>query len=123
MEIVNYKIADKERQAKLLQFAKNTEPEDLQAELAAARLLAQEALGANNIPLTNLILTTVGKLAQSQVAVKKLKGDYLDRAAVMRIVTKVVDILTGTVANRFDGWDVAIDKAADQITQAIGEEK
>jgi len=123
MEIINYKISDQERQAKLQEFAKNSEPEDLQAELAAARLLAQEALASNNIPLTNLILTTVGKLAQSQVAVKKLKGDYLDRAAVMRIVAKVVDILFGTVANRFVGWESAIENAADQITQAIGEEK
>ena len=56
---------------------------------------------------------------QSQVAVKRLKNEYLERSTVIRIATEIVKILSKTCENKFSGWEWAREQAADEIGAAI----
>ena len=116
---IKYRTSDVTRRRRLRRYTDVADPEDLRAELGAARLLAAEALEQGNTALANLILNSVGKLAQTQVAVKRLKGEYLDRSVVLRIAQQIVDTVARTVQDRFVGWEAALSEAADEVSAAI----
>ena len=118
-----YELSEAERNKRIQEFTDVGDPEDLRAELGAARYLAHQALEEGNITLSNLILNTIGKLAQSQVAVKRMKDQYLERSTVLRIATEVVQILTRAVEGRFVGWESALDQAADEVVAAVAATK
>lgn len=116
---MQYKVSDQARRKRLRQCTNLSDPEDLRAELGAARLLAQEALEQGQIPLANAILTTIGKLAQSQVAVKRLRSEYLERATVLRIAVELVEIIARSIEGRFEGWEAALAQCADEVSAAV----
>ena len=89
------------------------------AELGAARLLATEAIEAGQTGLANMILTTIAKLSHSQIAGKKAKSEYLERRVVYQLVQELVNILARAVEGKFDGWELALDQAANEMTGAV----
>lgn len=119
MEKAQYELSDRARQERLRQFASVGSPEDLQPELASARLLAQESMEAGNIGLSNALLTTIGRLAQSQVAVKRLRSEYLERATVLRLAVELTGILSRAVEGKFDGWELTLAQCADEVGAAV----
>lgn len=123
MEIMRYRTANAQRQRKLRQFTQLSDPEDLRGELAAARLLAQESLEAGNIGTANHMLTTVGKLVQGQLAAKRMRGEFLERAAVRQLVTRLVEILAKAVEGRFDGWEDVLSNVADEAMAEVATAK
>ena len=114
-----YKLSAAEREKKLRKFTDVSDPEDLRGELACARLLAQESLEQGNIGTANLILNTIGKLAHSHVAVKRMKSEYLERAVVLRLAVEIVRILSESVEGKFPGWETAMSDAGDKVGAAI----
>lgn len=119
METAKYKASDAKRRRRLRQFAKLADAEDLRGEMAAARLLAQEALEAGNVGTANLILATVGKLAHSNIAIRRAKSDLLERGVVLRLLREIVDTVAGAVQGRFDGWETVLAQVADTLTQSV----
>ena len=117
--VTQYKLSEAQREKQILQFTNVADPEDLRAELGAARLMAQEALEQGNTGLANALLATVAKLAHSQVTVKKMRSEYLDRATVLRLGLQVVDILAQAVEGRFPEWETVLADTADQVSTAI----
>lgn len=116
---MKYRIADARRTRKLRQCTNVADPTDLRAELGAARLLAQEALDQGQIPLANAILAAIGKLSHSQVAVMRMKSEYLERGVVLRIGLQLVEILGRAVEGKFPNWEQALSQAADEVTKAV----
>jgi peptide subunit release factor RF-3 len=114
-----YALSEVAREKQMRDFTDITDPEDLSAELGAARFLAQESLQSGNIGLANMLLTTVAKLAQGQVQVKRMKSEYLERAVVMRLAIEIVRIVGEAVEGKFAGWETALSDAADRVGEAI----
>lgn len=96
---VNYRLSDARRQERLQEFTHASDPEDLRAELGAARLLAQEAMDAGQTALASRLLETVAKCAQGQVATQRAKGELLERVVVLRVATAMCNLL-GTALDR-----------------------
>lgn len=94
---VNYELSDARRQEVLREFTKASDPEDLRAELAASRLLASEAMEAGQTALAGRLLEVVAKCAQGQVAVKRAKGELLERVAALRLVKGMCDVLAAAL--------------------------
>ena len=90
---VNYQLSDAKRQERLREFTYASDPEDLRAELGAARLLAQEAMDAGQAVLASRLLETVAKCAQGQIATQRAKGELLDRIVVLRVATAICNLL------------------------------
>ncbi|MEN6405897.1 MAG: hypothetical protein ABFC77_05440 [Thermoguttaceae bacterium] len=118
-----YRLSESERNQRIQEFTDVSDPEDLRAELGAARYLAHQALEEGNVALSNAILNTIAKLSQSQVAVKRMRDQYLERGTVLRIVTEVVQILTRAVENKFPGWESVLDQAADEVVAVVAATK
>jgi hypothetical protein len=90
---VNYQLSDAKRQERLREFTYASDPEDLRAELGAARLLAQEAMDAGQTALASRLLETISKCAQGQIATQRVKGELLERVVVLRIATAMCNLL------------------------------
>jgi hypothetical protein len=90
---VNYRLSDATRQQRLQEFTHASDPEDLRAELGAARLLAQEAIDAGQTALASRLLETIAKCAQGQVATQRAKGELLERVVVLRVATAMCSLL------------------------------
>ena len=90
---VNYRLSDATRQQRLQEFTHASDPEDLRAELGAARLLAQEAIDAGQTALASRLLETIAKCAQGQVATQRAKGELLERVVVLRVARAMCDLL------------------------------
>lgn len=116
---MKYRTADTTRQRRLRRCTNIDNPEDLKSELGAMRLLALEALEQGNAALADRLLTGIGKLAQTQVAVKAKCNEYLEKTAVRNFIVRAVNILADVVEDKFEGWEDAIDKAADLITSDL----
>lgn len=116
---MKYKCADRSRQRRLRRCTDVSDPEDLRAELGAARLLALEAMEQGNSALADRLLTGIGKLAQTQVTVKAKRNEYLEKAVVRRLLADAVDILARVVEGKFPGWEIAFEQAADEIMHNV----
>jgi len=118
-DAMQYELCDQARRRRLRQCTDLRDPEDLRAELGACRLLAQEALEQGQIPLANAILVSVAKLSQAQVAAKRLRSEYLERATVTRLAMELVELLSRSVMGRFEGWESVLEQVADQVSAAV----
>ena len=94
---VNYELSDAKRQERLQTFTRASDPEDLRAELGAARLLAQEAMDAGQTALASRLLETVAKCAQGQIATQRVKGELMERVVVLRIATALCNLLSAAL--------------------------
>ena len=94
---INYRLSDAKRQERLQEFTRASDPEDLRAELGAARLLAQEAMDAGQTALASRLLETVAKCAQGQIATQKAKGELMERVVVLRIATALCNLLSAAL--------------------------
>lgn len=121
--IMKYRTADAKRQRRLRRCTNVTDPECLCSELGAMRLLALEAVEQDNTVLADRLLTNIGKLAQTQVAVKAKRSNYLEKATVRRVLSDAVAILAKVVEDKFPGWELCLDQAADEIMGTVADAK
>lgn len=115
-KVVHYRMADANRKRRLRRYTAVTTPEDLTAELGAARLMAADAIEAGQTALANSILLTVGRLAQSQVALKRTNREYIPRSELRHFVERWCEIITKALEGRVSGWETLVDEIADALT-------
>jgi len=100
-------------------FAQVDEPERLEAELALARSLCEQAVNAGHHALAANLLATIAKLSSAATAQKVRLGELLEKEAVMRLGKELVDLVTNVVRDRFPGWEDALDQLADQVVVTV----
>ena len=120
-DTIRYKLTDAERQRRMDEFAETDQPAALAAELAAARLMVEEAMNAGHYNLAAALLQTVAKLGNAHTASQLRMGELLEKAAVMRIGKQLVDLVCAAITDKFDGWEDTIARLADQVVVAIEE--
>lgn len=118
---VQYKLFDTQRQKRMDQFAATDEPTALAAELAAARLMAEEAMNAGHHHLAASLFATIAKLGSAHVASQLRIGELLEKAVVLRLGKQLVDLVTEAVRGRFEGWENVIDELADKVVNTVVE--
>lgn len=116
---VQYKLLDSERQKRMNEFAATDEPTALAAELAAARLMAEEAMNAGHHHLAASLFATIAKLGSAHVATQLRIGELLEKAVVLRLGKQLVDLVTEAVRGRFDGWEDVMDELADKVVNTV----
>jgi len=114
-----YKLTDAERQRRMDEFAETDQPAALAAELAAARLMVEEAMNAGHYNLAAALLQTVAKLGNAHTASQLRVGELLEKAAVMRIGRQLVDLVCGVIQDKFDGWEDSLAQLANQVVTTI----
>ena len=117
--IVQYRLFDAQRQERMNQFAATDEPTALAAELAAARLMAEEAMNAGHHHLAASLFATIAKLGSAHVATQLRIGDLLEKAVVLRLGKQLVDLVTDAVRDRFEGWENVMDELADKVVNIV----
>ena len=118
-----YKLTDAERQRRMDEFAETDQPAELSAELAAARLMAEEAMNAGHLHLASVLLQTIAKLSDTTTAAESRLGELLKKQAIMELGHELVALVTNVVKDRFPGWEEALDQLADQVVTTIEEKK
>jgi hypothetical protein len=116
-----YKLTDAERQNRMDQFAATDDPTALAAELAAARLMAEEAMNAGHHHLAAALFGTIAKLGSAHVASQVRVGELLEKEAARRLGQELVKLVTNAVQGRFPGWEDAMEQLADQVVTVIEE--
>lgn len=114
-----YKLTDAERQRRMDEFAEADQPAALAAELAAARLMVEEAMNAGHYNLAAALLQTVAKLGNAHTASQLRVGELLEKTAVLRLGRQIVDLVCGVIQDRFVGWQDALAQLADQVGATI----
>jgi hypothetical protein len=114
-----YKLANAERQKRMDEFAQTDQPTALAAELAAARLMAEESMNAGHYSLASALLQTIGKLGAAHTASQYRLGEMLEKEAIMRLGKQLVDLVCGVIKERFVGWEEALDQLSSQVVVAI----
>jgi urease accessory protein UreF len=103
------------------QFAQVDDPERLEAELALARSLCEQAANAGHHALAASLLATIAKLSAATTAQKVRLGELLEKEAAFRLGKQLVDLVCSVIKDRFPGWEEALDQLANQITVAVEE--
>jgi len=116
---VQYRLFDDARQRRMNEFAATDEPTALAAELAAARLAAEEALNAGDHHLAAALFTTIAKLGSAHTAAQLRLGELLEKAVVLRLGKQLVDLVCEAVRGRFEGWENVIDELADKVVNIV----
>jgi len=102
-------------------FSQVDEPERLEAELALARSLCEQAANAGHHALAANLLATIAKLSAATTAQKIRLGELLEKEAAFRLGKQLVDLVTNAIRDRFSGWEDALEQLANQIDVAVEE--
>ena len=116
-----YKLADAERQKRMDEFAETDQPTALEAELAAARLMAEEAMNAGNHSLAAMLLQSIARLGNAHLANQLQIGQLLEKSAVLRLATQLVNLVTEAVRGRFPGWEDVMEDLANKVVLIVDE--
>ena len=116
-------LLESENQAAYNRFAQVDEPERLEAELALARSLCEQAANAGHHNLAAVLLQTIAKLSSATTMQKVRLGELLEKEAIMQLGHELVALVTNVVKDRFPGWEEALDQLADQVVTTIEEKK
>jgi len=100
-------------------FSQVDEPERLEAELALARSLCEQAANAGHHALAANLLTTISKLSAATTAQKVRLGELLEKEAAFRLARQIVDLVTNVIRDRFPGWEDALEQLAHQMEVAV----
>lgn len=114
-----YRLADARRQKRMEEFAQTDQPAALAAELAAARLVAEEALNAGHHSLAASLFQTIAKLGNAHTASQLRLGELLEKAALVRLGTQLVEIIAEQIQGRFPGWENSVEMICTRITETI----
>jgi hypothetical protein len=87
--------------------------------LAAARLMAEEAMNAGHHGLAAGLLQTIAKLGNAHTASQLRIGELLEKAAIMRLASQLVNLVTEAIRDRFDGWEVALEDLTSKLAVTI----
>lgn len=108
-----------ENQPRYDEFTQTDEPECLEAELALARTLCEQAANAGHHALAANLLATISKLSAATTAQKVRLGELLEKEAAFRLVKELVDLVTNVIRDRFPGWEDALEQLANQMDVAV----
>jgi hypothetical protein len=114
-----YKLTDSERQKRMNEFAATDEPTALAAELAAARLMAEEAMNAGHHNLAASLFGTIAKLGSAHVASQLRIGELLEKTIVLKLASQLVNLVTEAVRDRFPGWEDVMEELADKVVNIV----
>ena len=121
--LAQYLLTESQNQAAYDRFAEVDEPERLEAELALARSLCEQAANAGHHNLVAVLLQTVAKLSTATTAQKVRHGELLEKQAIMELGHELVALVTNAIRDRFAGWEEVLGQLADQVTTTIEEKK
>jgi hypothetical protein len=114
-----YRLAEADRQNRMDEFAETDQPTALAAELAAARLMAEEAMNARHYGLAAALLQTIAKLGNAHTASQLRIGELLEKAAIMRLASQLVSLVEAAIRDRFTGWEVALEDLTSKLAVTI----
>lgn len=114
-----YRTNDHERRRLLRRLTRTANPEDLRAELGMARLFLQETLAQNQPGLSNALLTTIAKLADTQTKLKRVNAEYVAKTELRQLIERICDVVTKAVKDRLPDWPDVIDRIADDLVAAL----
>jgi len=100
-------------------FAQVDEPERLEADLALARSLCEQAVNAGQPTLAANLLATIAKLSAAATAQKVRLGELLEKESVRRLGQELVNLVCGVIKERFVGWENALEQLANQVVTVI----
>jgi len=108
-----------ENQPRYDEFTQTDEPECLEAELALARTLCEQAANAGHHHLAAVLLQTITRLSAAVTEQQFRMGELLAKDALRRFGEELVVLVTNTVQGRFAGWEDALEQMANQLTTKI----
>ncbi len=116
-----YDLRDAELNRRLDALRTDPNPADLEEELSLLRLFCEDAAREHNMPLVLSLTNMMARLSSVIETAKYRRGELLGKAALLRVARRMVDVLTATVANRFAGWEDALEQANQKMLTVISE--
>ncbi len=112
---VRYKIQEIEDAKRLAELADSDNPNELESEIALARLMLEKAYNIGDYGLATALTNTIAKLSQTSEVAKYRHGELLSRAAVIGIANKMVDALTLSIKDKFPGWEQSLGQVQSEL--------
>jgi hypothetical protein len=116
-----YRLDDEHRAKRLRELTNTENPTSLEGEIAALRLLCEEALNAGQNRSAMELMRVIGQLSQATEVAKFRRGELLSRVAVLSVARQFVEALSNGVAGRFDGWEEVIANVNQQVLMIVNE--
>jgi hypothetical protein len=116
---VLYQLTSLERAKRLKELADSENPNGLESEIAVARMLQEEAINSNDIGTAVALLNTIAKLSQTSEVAKVRRGELLTKATVLGIAQQMVNILSSSIANRFEGWEDTLEVVQNNLLTVV----
>ena len=106
-------------QKRLEELQTNPDPTSCENDLAVMQVLAEQLANAGQPKQAADVIKSKTAIAGMIEAQKFRTGELLSRVAVIQIAQKIIPLLMGCIANRFDGWENVIDEMAPQILTIV----
>ena len=120
--LAQYLLTESQNQAAYSRFAEVDEPERLEAELALARSLCEQAANAGHAGLAATIAQTIAKISRIEIQNRIATGDLISRDQAFELIRQMVEAVTSEIQNRFDGWEDCLDRIADRLNGTMKSE-
>jgi len=112
-------ILDSGNQSAYDRFAQVDSPERLEAELALARSLCEQATNAGRHALAANLLGVIAKLSSATTAQKVRMDELLEKRVALQLGLQIVDLLTAELRDKFIGWEESLAAVADKLAATI----
>ncbi|MGA2059118.1 MAG: hypothetical protein ABSG67_01455 [Thermoguttaceae bacterium] len=116
-----YRLDDEGRAKRLKELTNTENPTSLEGEIAALRLLCEEALNAGQARTAMELMRVIGQLSHATEDAKFRRGELLSRVAVLSVARQFVEALSNGVAGRFDGWEEVIANVNRRVLSIVSE--
>lgn len=123
MSEFQYRLDDPDDAQRLQEIAGDANPTALEGELRLARLFLEKLANKGDMGGVVAMTNTIAKLSQASETAKFKHGELLAKTAILNLAGKMVEILSNTVANRFIGWEDAVDNAKRDMLTLVCEAK
>jgi hypothetical protein len=116
-----YTLDDPKRASILAELVGMENPNGLEYEVAALRMLAGEALNNGQSQFAAECMSRVASLNSAIETVKYKRGELLCKSAMLLTAQRLIEALTTAVAGRFDGWEITMDQVRDKALAIVSE--
>jgi len=116
-----YELLDTERARRLEELVTMENPNGLEYEIAALRMLAGEALNHEQPLFAAECMTRIAKINASVETAKYKRGELLCKSAMLLTAQRLIETLTKAVAGRFDGWELTMDQVKREALTVVSE--
>jgi len=112
-------LLESQNQTAYDRFAQVTEPERLEAELALARAICEQATNAGHHALAANLLGVIAKLSSATTAQKVRMSELLEKRVALQLGLQIVDLLTAELQGKFVGWEDTLEVVANKLATTI----